>query len=75
MAAATVPQWLTAAAIGAGALLPFAAAVTLADRDLPRVDVAPAVAAARRAAMRARLQLAAWLLVLAWHLEAGEGAR
>ncbi|WP_442803444.1 hypothetical protein OG411_19145 [Streptomyces pseudogriseolus] len=75
MNAASVPEWLAAGAIGAVALLPFAAAVALADRDLPRVDVAPAVAAVDRAAERARVQLAAWLLLLAWHLETRKGDR
>ncbi|MGA5208979.1 hypothetical protein ACPCSB_04635 [Streptomyces pseudogriseolus] len=77
MNAASLPQWLAAGAVGAGTLPLLAAAAVAANRDLhlPHVDVAPAVAAADRAAQRARVQLAAWLLLLAWHLETRKGAR
>ncbi len=79
MNAATIPEWLTAAAVGTAAFVPGALLILGLDHDLrprlPRVDVAPAVAAADQAAQRVRLQLAAWLLALAWHLESGEAAR
>ena len=85
MPAATATEWLTAAAIGTGSFLPIAAAVYFAGSDfhLPHVSLAPARAAAHRAhdaaeqtALKARLQLLAWLMVLACHLEQPqEGAR
>lgn len=82
MPAATAAEWLTAAAIGTGSFLPIAAAVHFAGHDLPHVSLDPARAAAHRAhdaaeqtALKARLRLAAWLLVLACHLETKEAAR
>ena len=85
MAAATAAEWLTAAAIGAGTYVPLAALVVASagsDFHLPHVSFDPARAAAHRAhdtdeqaALRARFQLAAWLLFLACHLEMKEGAR
>ncbi|MFE7232522.1 hypothetical protein ACFVAF_18050 [Streptomyces sp. NPDC057596] len=78
MAAATAAEWLTAAAIGTGAFVPGALLILSLDHDLtprlPHVDLEPARAAAERAAQRARVRLAAWLLVLAWHLEEPKGA-
>jgi hypothetical protein len=75
MAAATVPEWLAAAAIGTSALPLLAAAAIAAERDvhLPHVDLTPALEAAERATQRARLRLAAWLVVLAWHLRLPQG--
>jgi hypothetical protein len=75
MSAATPAEWLAAAAIGTGALPLLAAAAIAAERDvhLPHVDLAPAAAAAERAAQRARLRLAAWLVILAWHLRLPQG--
>ncbi|PWI08360.1 hypothetical protein DIZ27_23260 [Streptomyces sp. NWU339] len=79
--AADPTQWLTAAAIGSALYLPGALLVVhLAARDLPSLDTARAVvdgidAAAERAAQKARLQLAALLLLLAWHLETKEVTR
>jgi hypothetical protein len=77
MPAATATEWLTAAAIGTGAFLPIAAATFAAGRDLPHVSLDPARHAAHRvhdaaeqAALKARLRMAAWLLAIAWHLEA-----
>jgi hypothetical protein len=83
MPAATAAEWLTAAAIGTGAFLPGALVILGLDHQLPRVSLAPARAVAHRAhdaaehaALKARVQLAAWLLVLACHLEQPqEGAR
>lgn len=77
MPAATATEWLTAAAIGTSSFLPIAAAVLLADRDLhlPHVSLAGVENAAEQAALKVRLALAAWLLVLAWHLESGEASR
>ena len=77
MNAATVPEWITAAAIGTSTLPLLAAAVVAADRDwqLPHVSLAPAVASAEQAVQAARLQAAALLLVLAWHLGPKETAR
>ncbi|NEE06906.1 hypothetical protein G3M58_10660 [Streptomyces sp. SID7499] len=85
MAAATAAEWLTAAALGAGAYVPLAALVVAnAGRDfhMPHVSLDPARTAAHRAhdaaehaALKARLQLAAWLLALSCHLEMKEGAR
>lgn len=85
MPAATATEWLTAAAIGTGAFAPGALLVVLtagSDYKLPHVSLDPARAAAHRAhdaaeqtAQRARLQLVAWLLVLACHMEPEEGAR
>jgi len=80
MPAATAAEWLTAAAIGTGSFLLIAVAVHFAGHDLPHVSLAPARAAAHRAhdateqaAQRARLQLAAWLLNLAWRLDHPRG--
>lgn len=79
MSAASLPEWLAAGAIGTAAFVPGALLILGLDHNLsprlPRVDVAPAMAAADQAARRVRLRLAAWLLALAWHLEAGEAAR
>jgi hypothetical protein len=83
MPAATAAEWLTAAAIGTTTLPPLWLAAHLAGRDLPHVSLDPARNAAHRAhdaaeqaAQRARVQLVAWLLVLACHLEQPqEGAR
>jgi hypothetical protein len=83
MHAATAAEWLTAAAIGATTLPPLWLVAHFAGRDLPHVSLDPARAAAHRAhaaaeqaALKARVQLAAWLLVLACHLEQPqEGAR
>jgi hypothetical protein len=75
MAAATAAEWLTAAAIGTGVFPLFAAAVYAAHLDvqLPHVPWDKARDAAEQAAQRARLQLAAWLMVLAYHLEQPQG--
>jgi hypothetical protein len=83
MPAATATEWLTAAAIGTTTLPPLWLVAHLAGRDLPHVSLDPARAVAHRAhdaaeqaAQRARVQLVAWLLVLACHLEQPqEGAR
>ncbi|MEV5168245.1 hypothetical protein AB0K66_26975 [Streptomyces werraensis] len=79
MSAASLPEWLAAGAVGTVLFVPGALLILGLDHDLsprlPHVDVASAVAAADRAVQRVRLQLAAWLLVLAWHLESGEAAR
>jgi hypothetical protein len=74
MPAATATDWLTAAAIGTPPLPRLAAAAFAADHDwhLPHVDVAPAAAAAERAAQWARLHTLALQLLLAWHLEPKE---
>lgn len=60
MNAATTSEWLTAFLIGAAALLPFAAAMSLAGRDLPHMPEEPV----RDLAERAQL-----LLALTRHLE------
>jgi hypothetical protein len=75
MAAATAAEWLTAAAIGTGVFPLFAAAVYAAHLEvqLPHVPWARARDAAEHGAVRARLQLAAWLMVLACHLEQPQG--
>jgi hypothetical protein len=75
--AATAPEWLTAAAIGTSTLPLLAATAYAANRDLhlPHVGMAPAVAAAGQAIQRARIQLAAWLLLLSWHLQLEEATR
>ncbi|MEU7381512.1 hypothetical protein AB0A91_16220 [Streptomyces sp. NPDC042207] len=79
MAAATATDWLTAAAFGIGSFIPGALLILALDHDLtprlPHVDLEPARAAAERAARRARLTLATWLLALAWHLESRGAAR
>ncbi|MFD8251944.1 hypothetical protein [Streptomyces werraensis] len=77
MSAASLPEWLAAGAVGAGTLPLLAAAAVAANRDwhLPHLPVDAIESAAEQAAQRVRLQLAAWLLVLAWHLESGEAAR
>jgi hypothetical protein len=79
MPAATATEWLTAAAIGAGAYVPLAALVVASagsDFHLPHMSLAPALdaaqrahAAAEQAALRARLQLEVRLVDLAWHLQ------
>jgi len=75
--AATTPERLTAFAIGAGTLPLLAAVAFAANRDLhlPHVDTTPAVTAAEQAIQKARLQLAAWLLLASWHLQIGEATR
>jgi hypothetical protein len=82
MPAATAAEWLTAAGIGATTLPPLWLVAHFAGHDLPHVSLGPARTAAHRAhdaaehaALRARLQLAAWLLALSCHLEMKEGAR
>ncbi|MFF7313381.1 hypothetical protein [Streptomyces sp. NPDC008137] len=84
MPAATATEWLTAAAIGATTLPPLWLVAHLAGSDyqLPHVSLAPARAAAHRAhdaaehaALKARVRMAAWLLVIAWHLETREATR
>jgi hypothetical protein len=74
VSAASLPEWLAAGAVGATTLPLLAAAAFAADHDwhLPHVDVAPAAAAAERAAQWARLHTVALLLLLAWHLEPKE---
>ncbi|MFC8986902.1 hypothetical protein [Streptomyces sp. NPDC057115] len=76
MNAATTGEWLAAAAIGTSTLPLLAAAVVAAERDwhLPHMSLAPAAATAEQAVQAARLQAAAWLLVLAWHLGPKEAA-
>ncbi|GGV69041.1 hypothetical protein GCM10010294_25410 [Streptomyces griseoloalbus] len=75
MNAATTGEWLTAAAIGTATLPLLWLAVRYADRDvhLPHLPVAPALDAAGHATQQARLHLAAWLVVLAWHLRLPQG--
>lgn len=77
MNAASLPEWLAAGAVGVGTLPFLAAAAYAANHDLhlPHLPVDAIESAADRAAQRVRMQLAAWLLVLAWHLESGEAAR
>ena len=83
MPAATGTEWALAALLGVSAYAPIVIAVRFADRDLPHVSLDPARAVAHRAqdvaeqaAQRARLQLLAWLMVLACHLaQPQEGAR
>ncbi|MCI4143018.1 hypothetical protein [Streptomyces sp. MMS20-AI2-20] len=77
MTAASLPEWLAAGAVGAGTLPLLAAAAVAANHDwhLPHLPLDAVESAAEQAAQRVRLQLAAWLLVLAWHLESGEAAR
>ncbi|MGW5130395.1 hypothetical protein [Streptomyces sp. NPDC004135] len=81
MPAASGADWAVALVLGVSAYAPIVIATHFADRDLPRVPLAPARAvvdrahdAAEQTAQRARLRMAAWLLVLAYHLEQG-GAR
>ena len=76
MSAANAAEWLAAAGIGVTTLPPLWLAAHLAGRDLPHVSLDPARAvvhrahdAAEHAALKARLQLAAWLLLLSWHLD------
>jgi hypothetical protein len=81
--AATAAEWLTAAAIGTATLPPLWLVAHFAGHDLPHVSLAPARAAAHRAhdaaeqiVQWARLQLLAWLMAVACHLEQPqEGAR
>ncbi|MFC8985142.1 hypothetical protein [Streptomyces sp. NPDC057115] len=70
MTAATVPEWLVAAAIGTSTLPLLALTAIAADRDwhLPHITLTPATATAGHAVQAARIQAAAWLLLLAWHL-------
>ncbi|MFJ8049273.1 hypothetical protein [Streptomyces luteogriseus] len=84
MPAASAAEWLGAAAIGTGSFLPIAVAVHFAGSEfhLPHVSLDPTRTAAHRAhdaaeqaALKARLQLLAWLMALACHLETKEGAR
>lgn len=62
MNAATTSEWLAAFLVGAAGLLPFAAAMSLAGRDLPHLPEDPV----RDVAERAQL-----LLALTRHLETG----
>ncbi|MFF5801632.1 hypothetical protein [Streptomyces albogriseolus] len=77
MNAASLPEWLLAGAAGVGTLPLLGLAAYAANRDLhlPHLPVDAIESAAEQAAQRVRLQLAAWLLVLAWHLESGEATR
>lgn len=77
MNAATATEWLTAAAIGTSTLPLLAAAAAAAGSDwqLPHLSLAPAVETAEQAVQAAGLRAAAWLLVLAWHLETREATR
>ncbi|MGY0067680.1 hypothetical protein ACWZEH_12810 [Streptomyces sp. QTS137] len=77
MNAATTGEWLGAAVIGLSALPLYTAAIYAAHLDLhmPHVPWNKAKAATTRAAARTRLRLAAWLMVLAWHLDAREATR
>ncbi|ODA69245.1 hypothetical protein [Streptomyces sp. AVP053U2] len=77
MNAATSAEWLTAAAIGLGALPLFAAAVYAAHLDLhlPHMPWDKAKAATIRASARTRLHLARLLMLAAWHLEFTEATR
>lgn len=79
MPASSASEWLTATAIGTGAFVPIALTILSTDHDLrprmPHVSLTPAVEVAERAVLRARLTVAAWLLVLAWHLEPQGGSR
>lgn len=79
MSAATTAEWIGAFALGTAAFIPGALLILSLDHDLrprmPHVSVEPALHAADRAAQWARLQLAALLLVAAWHLETTEATR
>lgn len=86
MPAATATEWLTAAAIGTAGFVPGALLILGLDHDLrprmPHLSLDQARTAAHRAhdateqaALKARLQLAAWLLVIAWHLESKGATR
>ncbi|WP_439947260.1 hypothetical protein [Streptomyces sp. BBFR109] len=77
MTAATATEWLTAAGLATAAFIPGALLILSLDHDLrprlPHIDLEPARETAARAAQWARLQTAALLLLLAWHLEQPKG--
>ena len=68
MNAATPTEWITAAAIGTSTLPLLALAAHCADRDLPHPSLNTVHETAAAASEWTRMQLAAWLLLIAWHI-------